>query len=144
MRGQYKTVQRKAIIDCLSHARGHMTAAAVCTALSESGHKVSSATVYRQLEKLVDEGVAVKSTPVGEKSACFEIIDRDACEASHCYHMKCLSCGKLIHLDCDEVEKLCSHMLDEHGFRIDMASTVLFGTCEECSAHSADSERRDA
>ena len=56
MRGQYKTVQRKAIIDCLSHARGHMTAAAVCAALSESGHKVSSATVYRQLEKLVDEG----------------------------------------------------------------------------------------
>ena len=144
MRGQYKTVQRKAIIDCLSHARGHMTAAAVHAALSESGHTVSSATVYRPLEKLIDEGVAMKSTPVGEKSACFEIIDRDACEAPHCYHMKCLFCGRLIHLDCDEVERLCAHMLDKHGFRIDMTSTVLFGTCKECSAQSADLERRNA
>ena len=97
-----------------------------------------------QLEKLVDEGVAVKSTPVGEKIACFEIINRDECEAPHCYHMKCLVCGKLIHLDCDEVERLCVHMLDEHGFRIDMASTVLFGTCKECSTRAAKSERKDA
>ncbi len=143
MRKQYNTAQRKAVIDCLLHAHGHMTAAAVCAALSESGHKVSSATVYRQLEKLVDEGVAVKSVPAGEKSACFEVIDRDACEAVRCYHMKCTTCGKLIHLDCDEVEKLCAHMLDEHGFRIDMTSTVLFGTCKECAAHAADSGRSD-
>ena len=144
MRKQYNTAQRKAIIDCLSHARGHMTAAAVCAALSESGHKVSPATVYRQLEKLVDEGIAVKSTPVGEKSACFEAIDHNACEAARCYHMKCTTCGKLIHLGCDEVDNLCSHMLHEHGFRIDMTTTVLFGTCKECAEHTTDSGCGDA
>ncbi len=144
MRKQYNTAQRKAIIDCLLQVHGHMTAAAVRAALAESGHKVSPATVYRQLEKLVDEGVAVKSTPIGEKSACFEIIDRGACEAARCYHMKCTTCGKLIHLDCDEVEKLCTHMLDKHGFCIDMTSTVLFGTCKECSARADGLGRNDA
>ncbi|WP_369692638.1 transcriptional repressor [Senegalimassilia anaerobia] len=53
-----------------------MTASAVRTALVEGGRKVSSATVYRQLEKLALEGVVVKSQPIGEKSACFELLAR--------------------------------------------------------------------
>lgn len=138
MREQYNTAQRRAIIDCLLKVGGHMTASSVHAELARNGHKVSPATVYRQLEKLVDEGVAVKSRPIGEKSACFEIVDRDACVRNHCYHMKCTSCGRLIHLSCDKVDELCTHMMAEHGFRIDMSSTVLFGTCESCSKHDAD------
>lgn len=140
MREQYNTVQRQAIIDCLSDAGGHMTAAAVHAALAKAGRKVSSATVYRQLEKLVDEGIAVKSQPIGEKSACFELFDRSACAPDHCYHMKCLSCGKLIHLNCNEIDELREHMLANHGFHLDMASTVLFGTCESCAKRNSIAE----
>ena len=61
--------EQQAIIDCLSEAGSHMTASAVHAALAEGGRKVSSATVYRQLEKLVLEGVVVNlknpnSTPL--------------------------------------------------------------------------------
>ena len=118
----------------MQKAHGHMTAAAVHAELCDTGRKVSAATVYRQLEKLVEEGVAVKSVPAGEKSACFELLDHGACEPRRCYHMKCTSCGKLIHLDCDEIDRLCAHMLDHHGFHVDMSTTVLFGTCKECAA----------
>lgn len=137
MREQYNTAQRQAIIDCLSEAGSHMTASAVHAALAEGGRKVSSATVYRQLEKLVLEGAVVKSQPIGEKSACFELLDKSACVPERCYHMKCLSCGKLIHLNCEEIDFLCAHMLANHGFRIDMSSTVLFGTCEACAKERA-------
>ena len=137
MREQYNTAQRQAIIDCLSEAGSHMTASAVRTALAEGGRKVASATVYRQLEKLVLEGVVVKSQPIGEKSACFELLDKTACVPERCYHMKCLSCGKLIHLNCEEIDSLCAHMLAKHGFRLDMLSTVLFGTCEACAKERA-------
>lgn len=137
MREQYNTAQRQAIIDCLSEAGSHMTASAVRTALAEGGRKVSSATVYRQLEKLVLEGVVVKSQPIGEKSACFELLDKTACVPERCYHMKCLSCGKLIHLNCEEIDSLCAHMLAKHGFRLDMLSTVLFGMCEACAKERA-------
>ena len=137
MREQYNTAQRQAIIDCLSEAGSHMTASAVRTALAEGGRKVSSATVYRQLEKLVLEGVVVKSQPIGEKSACFELLDKTACVPERCYHMKCLSCGKLIHLNCEEIDSLCAHMLAKHDFRLDMLSTVLFGTCEACAKERA-------
>ena len=137
MREQYNTAQRQAIIDCLSEAGSHMTASAVRTALAEGGRKVSSATVYRQLEKLVLEGVVVKSQPIGEKSACFELLDKTACVPERCYHMKCLSCGKLIHLNCEEIDSLSAHMLAKHGFRLDMLSTVLFGTCEACAKERA-------
>ena len=61
--------EQQAIIDCLFEAGSHMTASAVHAALAEGGRKVSSATVYRQLEKLVLEGVVVNlknpnSTPL--------------------------------------------------------------------------------
>lgn len=142
MREQYNTAQRRAIIDCLLGAGGHMTASAVYAELAENGHRVSPATVYRQLEKLVDEGLAVKSRPVGEKSACFEIVDRSACMRTRCYHAKCTVCGRLIHLDCEKVDELCAHMLTDHGFRVDMSSTVLFGVCESCARRANDGKGR--
>ena len=137
MRGTYKTAQREAIIDCLRFAHGHMTAAAVHKALLAAGHKVSAATVYRQLEKLVSEDVVIRSTPAGEKSACFELVDSSSCHPGHCYHMKCTTCGRLIHLDCEKVEELSRHMLEEHGFVVDTAATVFFGTCAECARKAA-------
>ena len=133
MRSSYKTTQRAEILECLSGAHGHMTAAAVGKYLAEHGRSVSTATIYRQLEKLVEEGAVVKATPEGERSAFFELVDKASCFDAHCYHLKCESCGKLIHLDCGEVEGLCAHMLKHHGFQVDMRRTVIFGKCKNCS-----------
>lgn len=135
MRSRYNTAQRNEIVSCLAQAKGHLSAADIVSRLAEAGSSVSTATVYRQLEKLAAEGLVVKSTPEGERSACFELVDSHECHETRCYHLKCESCGKLIHLDCNEVDELCHHLLEEHGFRIDTKRTVIFGTCESCSAH---------
>ena len=34
------------------------------------------------------------------------------------YHCKCEKCGKLIHLQCSEVENLTQHMKEHHGFKL--------------------------
>ena len=45
---------------------------------------------------------------------------------------KCEKCGKLIHLQCNEVESLKQHMMEHHGFEMDSLRTVFYGICSEC------------
>ena len=49
-----------------------------------------------------------------------------------CYHCKCEKCGKLIHLQCNEVESLKQHMMEHHGFEMDSLRIVFYGICSEC------------
>ena len=41
-------------------------------------------------------------------------------------------CGKLIHLQCNEVESLKQHMMNHHGFEMAALRTVFYGICSEC------------
>ena len=47
---------------------------------------------------------------------------------------KCEKCGKLIHLHCDELEEIQTHILKEHRFKMDPMRTVFYGLCENCMA----------
>ena len=52
MRGAYNTEQREEVVSCLAAAGGkHLTAADICRALKQNGSSVSTATVYRQLDR---------------------------------------------------------------------------------------------
>ena len=94
---------------------------------------ISKATIYRQLESLVDEGILNKYVLDPNSPACFEYVD----ENSHagpdvCFHCKCEKCGKLIHLHCDELKEIQNHLYNEHRFRMDPIRTVFYGLCDEC------------
>ena len=66
-------------------------------------------------------------------SACFEYIGDHGEEYENCYHYKCEKCGKLIHLQCNEIESLKQHMQQHHDFQMDPHRTVFYGICGECS-----------
>lgn len=112
---------------------GHMTAADVFQRLKQDGVKIGLTTVYRHLEKLESEGVVVKYVVDENTPACYEYSGHDIHEGpENCYHCKCTSCGKLIHMHCGEVEKLEQHILRDHGFTVDPRRTVFYGLCNEC------------
>jgi Fur family ferric uptake transcriptional regulator len=94
---------------------------------------VGTTTIYRQLEKMVKDGLVEKYVVEGTNSACFEYIgESETSDYESCYHCKCEKCGKLIHLHCEDVVKLEQHLMDSHGFRMDPCRTVFYGICEEC------------
>jgi Fur family ferric uptake transcriptional regulator len=140
-RGQYKTRQRDEILAALKRlGGGHVTAGDVYAYLCAAGRPIGRATVYRQLERLVDEGIVEKYSGGGRDSACFEYIGRDAHAAGGpCYHLKCERCGRLIHLSCDALAVISDHLLAAHGFTLDSKRTVFYGICEACSAQEAKS-----
>ena len=53
----------------------------------------------------------------------------------HCdahLHLKCVDCGRLIHLDEDVSDALQSDLLRAAGFTVDGRSTTIYGTCAAC------------
>lgn len=60
------------------------------------------ATVYRLLDKLVDEGVIAKYNIDAGTPACFSHLGTHLSQET-CYHCKCSVCGKLIHMHCEEL-----------------------------------------
>ena len=140
----YKTRQREDLIHYLSSVQGtHITAADVCDHLKEQGIKIGQSTVYRQLERLVDEGVLSKYIIDANSPACFEYIGEEHIGSGDpCYHLKCEKCGRLIHLHCEEMQEFMGHLYAEHGFQLDPRRTVLYGLCEDCSP-APHTERKD-
>ena len=110
----------------------NLTAAQIKDHFAGEQKNIGTATIYRQLESLVGEGILNKYI-VDEKSpACFEYVRPESHGTGTCFHCKCEQCGRLIHLHCEELEEIGSHMLREHGFRLDPRRTVFYGLCEAC------------
>ncbi len=134
-KSRYRTRQREDLISYFRTAPGqHKTAADVCEHFRQQGHVIGTATVYRQLERMVEEGILNKYIIDKNSSACFEYVDPDECHQPVCYHCKCERCGNLIHLECEELDFVKEHVLIEHGFTVDPKRTVLYGVCADCRA----------
>lgn len=130
MRGEYSTKQRDAILSFLKENNAHVSASDIVFHLKEQGYKISTATVYRTLDKLVSDGV-VRKMVVGDGSgACYQYLDGDGC--SEHFHLKCIKCGKLIHLSCEFLHSLEQHIFEDHGFTVSSGRTVIYGTCAHC------------
>ena len=133
-RSTYRTKQRSLLLTCLEGAKDtHMTAADVCEWCRRQGSPVGQSTVYRQLERLVEEGLVRKYTTGESGPACFAYAGAEVhAEGGSCFHCRCERCGKLFHLHCRVLEGIGAHLRDKHGFRIDPMRTVFYGLCDEC------------
>ena len=135
VKAQYQTKQMAKLLSYLRTVQGtHVTVADVCSYFKGQGINIGTTTVYRNLEKMVEQGLVAKYTVDGTSSACFEFLGEEhSCQKQECFHCKCEKCGKLIHLRCEDVVKLEAHMMEHHGFRMDPLRTVFYGVCSECS-----------
>ena len=129
----YMTNHKKRILDFLiDHKDRHYTIDEIVRALSVGEKKPGKSTVYRLVGKLCEEGKLSRLRD-GERG-CFVYAyaeDTRGCDGQH-FHLKCLGCGRLFHLECRHSEALCEHIAETHHFRVDSGRTLLFGECENC------------
>ena len=118
----YKTKQRHAILDYFAASPENThTAREIIDALS-----VSEATVFRTLTHLTDEGLLKRFT--GPHGSTYQY---SGCGGHH-MHLKCKTCGVLVHLECSFAEEIMRHFATEHHFALDKEDTVFYGLCENC------------
>lgn len=131
----YKTQQKTELISYLKSMRGsHVTVNQIVDHFEKIKVKIGLTTIYRQLNKMVEDGYVKKYFIDERAGSCFEFIDKNCDHSNHShFHLKCETCDRLIHFDCQEVTDLQTHILEEHDFEINPVRTVFYGLCGECS-----------
>jgi len=129
-RGTYQTRQQEAIESLFaSRAEECLTAETVYNALQLQGMDVGKTTVYRAITRLCQAGRLRKY--VSHDSGGAALFQYNPCQESH-LHIRCVHCGALAHLHCDEVLAFSNHLSHHHGFTLDEGQTILYGCCEDC------------
>ena len=132
---EYKTRGKERLLSFLKgNSDRQYTADEIYDSLSDEC-AVGKSSLYRQLSHLCNEGV-IRKFRSGEADAfVYQYMDKDhGCE-DH-FHLKCLSCGKVLHLECGVTEEMREHIQGEHAFKIDSSRSLLYGECAECSLKS--------
>lgn len=135
-RGTYQTRQQEAI-EALFASRPEecLTAEEAYLLLVQQGLDIGKTTVYRALSRLCQAGRLRRYVPHGSGSAAH--FQYNPCKESH-LHIRCVHCGALAHLHCEEVEAFSSHLTHHHGFLLDESQTILYGVCAGCrQSHQA-------
>jgi Fur family ferric uptake transcriptional regulator len=129
MEKSYNTKQKKLIEQAVStYSESHFTCEDIVNTIREQGNTAGMTTVYRHLDKMVKEGALMKYSSSAGESACYQL--KGECGAH--FHLKCLSCGRLIHLSCKSLDVIGQHVKSEHDFVIDPSKTVFYGLCGDC------------
>jgi Fur family ferric uptake transcriptional regulator len=128
----YNTQQRKLILDYMAGLGDtHVTVGQIARHFEHEDAAIGQTTIYRYLEKLVNEGKIRRYVFSEGDSACYQYVNNDG-ECQEHFHLKCEKCGKLIHLECDLLDEIQRHVLNKHDFQINMLKTVFYGKCKEC------------
>ena len=99
----------------------------ICARLAKCGKGKS--TLYRQTAKLVKEGY-VSRIPTGSRKFVYQYRDKQHC-GEH-LHLKCLDCGRLVHLNAATSASLENDLFSKEGFALD-SGCILYGKCRECN-----------
>jgi Fur family transcriptional regulator, stress-responsive regulator len=93
---------------------------------------VSHQAVYDVLRVFTDTGLVRRIQPAGA-TARYEARVGD----NH-HHVVCRSCGVMADVDCTVGEAPCLTASEDHGYVVDEAEVVFWGTCPDCTAVRTD------
>ncbi len=121
------TRQRSALIELLARTPEFRSAQQLHAMLGEEGESVSLATVYRNLNALVEAGeVDSLAAPGGETRY------RRCRRTEHHHHLVCRRCGRTVEVAETAVERWATRTARRHGFTEVSHAIELHGICAAC------------
>jgi len=119
-----------------NHKEKMVSASEIHDFLQEKDDKVNLATIYRNLDKMTEDGVLIKYKDSQEDKAVYQYVGEDEKCHEH-LHMQCMKCGKVIHLECNFMKEISEHLLVHHRFTLQCTKSILYGMCGECREEAA-------
>ncbi|WFE23783.1 Fur family transcriptional regulator [Solwaraspora sp. WMMD937] len=126
------TRPRLAVLAAL-HDRPHVDTDTVLDLVRADHPTVSHQAIYDVLRVLTDAGLVRRIQPAGATAR----YERRVGDNHH--HLVCRCCGAITDVDCAVGSAPCLTASDDHGFVVDEAEVVYWGTCPGCTATSAPS-----
>jgi Fur family transcriptional regulator, stress-responsive regulator len=109
------------------HDHPHVDTDTVIALVRADAPAVSHQAVYDVLRALTGAGLVRRIQPSGA-NARYELRVGD----NH-HHVVCRSCGAIADVDCAVGHAPCLTASDDHGFVVDEAEVVYWGTCPDCA-----------
>ena len=124
--GQRLTAQRKTILAALSRHGATITAQELFEELRLDHPSIGRATVFRNLDALVEIGLARRFERAGHLYAYA------ACSPAHHHHLLCSSCNRATEIDESLVAQLLRDLDDKYGFAVEHEALDFYGICAKC------------
>jgi len=122
----YNTKQKDIILEKIKKHSHEFTIKDIYEEVKDS---VGLTTVYRLVDKLVEEGTINKYIDK-DNITYYEYLEE--CDCHNHFYLKCENCGEMIHVDCDCIEELSNHIVKEHDFKLSREHIIIKGLCKKC------------
>lgn len=122
------TQRRSAILEQVAAADGPVSAEEIFQRLQGRFPTLALSTVYRNLEKLAEDGLIEKETsPEGVFLYC-------RCD-EHGHYLVCTQCHRRVRLMECPLSEVESQLEKQTGFLIDRHQLTIYGKCPKCRLH---------
>jgi Fur family transcriptional regulator, peroxide stress response regulator len=122
-----QTRQREATLRAARSAGDHPTADVVFEAVRREMPRISLGTVYRNLQRLVEEG-ELGLAPVRDRVSRFDP-NTDPHD-----HFVCVECGRIIDVARERGAEIDLGALESVGYRVEDHELAIYGRCPACAA----------
>ena len=109
-----------------------VTAREIGDLLSERGHRIGVASIYRALDLLERHGL-VQRFDVGESAARYEPA---LPSGHHHHHIVCERCGEVATFEDEDLERVINRLARRVDFDVEGHDVTLRGECPECAGSS--------
>ncbi len=120
------TRPRLAVLSAVTE-RPHADTDTIIGAVRAEAGAVSHQGVYDVLHVLTRAGLVRRIQPAGS------VARYEARVGDNHHHVVCRQCGVIADVDCATGSAPCLTASDDHGFSVDEAEVVYWGTCPHCS-----------
>lgn len=128
--GYKLTSQRKIVLNAmLEHEDEHLTVEEVYGHIKETNPEVGLATVYRNIQLLVDMKIVDKLS-LDDGLTRYELACDDDNHRHH--HLICDECGKVVEVKEDLMDSIEKSFLKSYGFLVKDHQAKFFGLCDDC------------
>lgn len=136
-RPQRFTGQQRDMVRYIFSQHNHFDAEQLIDDMKRAGTRVSRATVYRTLTKLVDAGL-LRRLEFGTRM----FYEHDYGYPQH-EHLYCLKCGQVIEFLNPALEALIRDVCREHSFQSNGHTFIIRGLCSDCNRARVTKRRLD-
>lgn len=127
-RGHRVTGERLALFDEIFAQHGHLDAEELLAVMKARGLKISRATVYRNLDLLVESGLARKHQ-LGGRGFLYEHVH----PGQQHDHLVCTGCGRVVELVSPGIAALLTEICKAHDFLPGRHTLQIAGLCKTCA-----------
>lgn len=130
-RGMRVTSERLALLEEMFSQHAHLDADQLFRRMKAHGHKISRATVYRNLDLLVECGLARKYR-LGQNRFLYEHVHPGQAHD----HIVCRACGQVVEFVSPAITALLDQICKAHGFEERESSVAVSGLCGICARNA--------